>query len=221
MTFTSQRRAFEKGCLKALATRIKGSRWKKNQNAIFCKLDGYYFDVIVSVFLNDFKTSARMSAKPMSLDPLYWKITGLSDNNSEPLSFRTWGAFTCSGLPLVKTSMSDEHVSADLVANRVVEWASSQLEAALQILKAEKFSSLIAKNPNQVERGAYAISYITTLIDEGNLDIARKMAAAYANRSAQSVSRHTHGGRDFHEIAAEWIDSTKGISEEGLDIIQT
>ena len=208
MTFTSERRSLEKVLLKALSSTLKGSRWKKNQNAIYCEVDGYYFDVIVSVFLNDSRTKVRMSAKPMSLDKLYWQITGLDENNSEPLSFRTWGAFTCSGLPLVEKSIADEGVGPDNLARDVVEWADSQLDMALPKLEAEKFSSEVARHPNQVERGAYAVTYVTSLIEEGNLDAARQAAAAYADGSAQSVSRHTHVGRDFHEIAVEWIDST-------------
>ena len=208
MTFTSERRSFEKELLKALSPKLKGSRWKKKQNAIYCEVNGYYFDVIVSVFLNDSKTAVTMSAKPMSLDKLYWQITGLDDNNSEPLSFRTWGAFTCSGLPLVEKSIADEGVSADVLASEVVEWADSQFDTALPKLEAEKFSREVARHPNQVDRGAYAVTYVTSLIEEGDLDAARQMAAAYADGSAQSVSRHTHVGRDFHEIAVEWIDST-------------
>ena len=208
MTFTSERRSFEKELLKALSPKLKGSRWKKKQSAIYCEVNGYYFDVIVSVFLNDSKTTVTMSAKPMSLDKLYWQITGLDDNNSEHLSFRTWGAFTCSGLPLVEKSIADEGVSADVLASEVVEWADSQFDTALPKLEAEKFSCEVARHPNQVDRGAYAVTYVTSLIEEGDLDAARQMAAAYADGSAQSVSRHTHVGRDFHEIAVEWIDST-------------
>lgn len=207
MRFTSERRSLEKELLKTLSLKLKGSRWKKKQNAVYCQVNGYYFDVIVSVFLNDSKTTVTMSAKPISLDKLYWQITGLDDNNSEPLSFRTWGAFTCSGLPLADTSITDEGLCTDVLAIEVVEWANSQLDIALPKLEAEKFSSKVARHPNQVERGAYAVTYVTALIEEANLDAARQAAAAYADGSTHSVSRHTHVGRDFHEIAVEWIDS--------------
>ncbi|MEL7296319.1 MAG: hypothetical protein AAGJ86_01590 [Pseudomonadota bacterium] len=190
-----------------LSPKLKGSRWKKKQNAIYCEVDGYYFDVFINVFLNDSKTTFRMSAKPMSLDKLYWKITDLEDNDSQPLSFRTWGAFTCSGLPLDEKSIVDEGVNADVLASSVVEWAKSQVETALPKLDTESFSSAVARHPNQLERGAYAITYVTSLISEGNLDTARQAAVAYANGSAQSIGKHMHAGRDFHEIAVEWIDS--------------
>jgi hypothetical protein len=212
MTIASERRLFEKKLLKALSPKLKSTRWKKKQNAIYCEADGYYFDVFVSVFLNDLKTTIRMSAKPMSLDKLYWQITDLSSNNSEPLSFRTWGAFTCSGLPVAEESIVDEGLSPDSLAGKIVEWADAQLEIALPELVAENFSTAVARHPNQVERGAYAITYVTSLIEEGNFDAARQSAAAYADGTAQSVSRQTHAGRDFHEIAVDWINSTAGTS---------
>ena len=208
MTFSSERRSFEKEVLLALSPKLKGSCWKKKQNAIYCEVDGYYFDVFIRVFLNDAKTTVEISAKPMSLDKLYWQITELDDNNSQPLSFRTWGAFTCPGLPLDEKSIADEGVSADVLASKVLEWADSQVETTLPKLEAESFSSAVARHANQVERGAYAITYVTSLIAEGNLDAARQTAVAYADGSAQSVGKHTHVGRDFHEIAVEWIDST-------------
>ena len=70
----------------------------------------------------------------------------------------------------------------------------------------EKFSGAVAAHPNQVQRGAYAITYVTSLINEGDYGAARIAAAAYSDGSVQSVSRHTHAGRDFHQIAVEWLD---------------
>lgn len=212
MTFSKERRSLERDLLRALTPKLKGSRWKKKQNAIYCEVDGYYLDVLVGVFLNDSKTTFRMSAKPMSLDRLYWQITDLDDNHAQPLSFRTWGAFTCSGLPLGEESIADEGTRVDALAARVLAWADSQLESAMPRLQAESFSSAIARHPDQIERGAYAITYVTSLILEGDLDAARRAAVAYANGSAQSTVKHTHIGRDFHEVVVEWIDSTVGSS---------
>ena len=143
----------------------------------------------------------------MSLDKVYWKVTDLNNNNDEPLSFRTWGAFTCSGLPVAKKEFSDEGLSADELAALVVDWANAQRKATLSTIAKRRFSELIGQHPNQVERGAYAISYVASLIEEGDLESARNVAASYTNGSAQSVHSHTHLGKDFHEIAMHWIDS--------------
>lgn len=207
MTFSSERRSFEKDLLKVLPTKLKGSRWKKKQNAIFCELLGFYFDVFVSVFVNDRKTTFAMSAKPMTLDTHYWNITGLEANNSQPLSFRSWGAFTCPGLPLSRESIPDEGMGADVLARKLLEWADSQVETALHRLRAESFSSAVARHPNHVERGTYAITYVTSLIAEGNFKAARQAAVAYADGSVKSAHKQRHLGRDFHEIAVDWIDS--------------
>lgn len=208
MTRRAERQSFEKEVLKRLSIKLKGTRWKKNQNAVFCELDGYYVDVFVNVALNAEKTTVCFSAKPMSLDDLYWQITQLDDNKSQPLSFRSWGAFTCCALPLAEKTIEEEGVGSDSLASQVIEWADTQLETSLPKLRAKPFSSAVAEHPNQVERGAYAITYVTSLIDEGKLVAARQSAAAYADGSAQSVGQHRHFNKDFHEIAVDWIDST-------------
>ena len=212
MTIASERRSFEKELLNEISQKLKGSRWKKKQNSIFCEVDGYYVDVLISVFLNDSRSTARLSTKPMSLDELYWQITGLAGNESQPLSFRTWGAFTCAGLPVAEKTFFDKGISPAVLAGEILEWANAQFCTAIPELMAGEFSKAVARHPNQAERGAYAITYVTSLIDEGDLNAARQAAAAFANGTAQSVSRHTHAGRDFHEIAVDWIDSSTRTS---------
>lgn len=207
MTLRSERRSFEKEVLKSLAQSVKGSRWGKNKNALYCEHDGYYVEVFTSVFLNATQTTVRLSAKPMSLDVLYWEITDLSENKSEPLSFRTWGAFTCTGLPIVEESIADEALTADDLATLIVEWSDAQCDECLPRLATKEFSGAVAQHPNQIQRGAYAITYVTSLINEGDYGAARKAAAAYADGTMQSVSRHTHAGKDFHQVAVEWLDS--------------
>lgn len=113
---------------------------------------------------------------------------------------------TCPGLPVSEKSFVDEGLSANELANLVLDWADSQLSRKLSELGGKRFSGAVAQHPNQVVRGAYAISYVTALVDEGNIDAARRVAASYADGSAKSVSSHTHLGKDFHEIVVQWID---------------
>lgn len=207
MPLSSERRSFEKAVLKAIPSNLKGTGWKKAKNAIFCESGGFYIDVVLSVHLNATTTVAEMAAKPMSLDRVYWKVTDLNYNSAEPLSFRTWGAFTCPGLPVAEKAFADGELSANELAALVIDWANAQRTATLSDITEQSFSELVAQHPNQVERGAYAVSYVTSLIDEGDLDMARKIAASYSDGSAKSVCSHTHLGKDFHEIAAQWIDS--------------
>jgi hypothetical protein len=97
----------------------------------------------------------------MSLDKLYWQITDLDNNNLQPLSFRTWGAFTCPGLPVAEETIVDEGLSPDALAGEIVEWANAQLEITVPELVAETFSTVVERHPNQVERGAYAVTYVS------------------------------------------------------------
>lgn len=207
MAFYSERGRFEKEVLKAVASRIKGTRWKKNKNAIFCQIDGYYFDVFITSHRGEMKTFARISVKPMSLDSLYWKITKLGENDKQPMSFRSWGAFTCSGIPLLDTSIEDDGVVADRVASELLLLSDNCVGTALSELPEQEFSKVISSHPNQRARGAYAITHVVSLIEEGSLLKAKQTALGYLDGSLQSVAAHDHKGKDFHELAIEWIDS--------------
>jgi len=207
LTRQSERRLFEKNVMNAIGALVKATEWNKSKSAIFCVLSDFYFDARISVHMNQKLSTIQLMAKPMSLDSLYWKIVELPDNASEPLSFRTWGAFTCSGLPVAEIAIDDEQLSAEDVARQAFELTVLESEKAIDRLKSKQFSEAIAEHPNQRERGAYAISYVVALIDEDLIELARESASAYASGSQNSVMKHTHRGVDFHSLAVRWIDT--------------
>lgn len=193
--------------MKAVAAAAKTTRWKKSKSAVFCVLDDLYVDARISVHLNKNVTAVQLCAKPMRLDSLYWKVVELPDNEREPLSFRTWGAFTCPGLPVAEIAIDDEHLSAGDVAQQALNWVETESENASVRVNSRQFSEAISEHPNHQERGAYAISYVVSLIDEGSIDAAREMASTYESGDQESVMKHTHQGVDFHSLAMRWIDS--------------
>ena len=209
--FGKLRTAFEKNLLKAVASRMKGRIWKKAQNVIFCKKNDYYYSVSIGTFRNDEKTRLSFSIKPMNIDPLFWEIMNMPENEKEPLSFRTWGAFTCAEIPTEEKLILDGSANEQELAEEIVLWADKQLEDFDSQSTERKFSNLIKDHENQRERGAYSISLVTTLIAEGEFDKARKLASSYDSGKLQSVSSMMNEGKSFHAHAVDWIDNNKSV----------
>ncbi len=173
---------------------------------MFRMLDGFFVAIRTHVFYNRNQTSVVLEVKPMRLDSLYWRIAGLEENEQKPLSFRAWAAYRCPGLPLAETTFSDDEPDAQALAETILEWADKTARRAVAELSNMSFADAVAKHPDQAERGAYAITLVTALIDERKWQEARQTARAFADESRISVHRHRHLGRDFHELALEWID---------------
>jgi len=155
--------------------------------------------------MNSEKNASELRFKPMAIDPLYWRIVGLEDNLKEPLSFRAWGAFCCDTLPICATELVGE---AEGVAEKMVKWIDEQSKFLVTGINNSNFSAAILNHENQIERGAYAISLVVSLIEEGDIKEAKRLANLYAAGRLESVHKQNHLGKDFHQIALEWLESS-------------
>jgi len=72
-------------------------------------------------------------------------------------------------------------------------------------LSETNFSNSIMNHNNQIEIGAYAISLVTSLIDEKSYEEVYSIAKKYAEGKLKSFRSHTHAGKGFNELAIEWI----------------
>ena len=203
----NQRTAFERQVLAALGTLLRGSPWKKSKCAIFGKFGDYYQDVMISVHRNSERTTATLRSKPMAVDPILWDILGMPENQSEPLSFRTWSAFTCSGLPLVESELEVRGQTPEDVAANAFEFVVSNRTLLEERLKLASYSDLLGSHPNQIARGAYAVTLVASLIHETNEQEARRLASGYASGSLMSCTEFSSAGLSFHEHALRWLDA--------------
>ena len=208
-TLYRERSNFERALLLELKSRLKGSPWKLKSCALYKANGALYQDIFLSVHRNAAATVGVHRIKPMTLDPLLWEILGIPENVDEPLSFRTWGAFTCAGLPLAEVSLESAGHSAQAVAEATRSLCGSADERAEQQLHAAPFSSLVAAHPDQVERGAYAVTLVTSLIAEGSLELAAREAHAYASGAKQTCANLSSEGKSFHELALGWLESAR------------
>lgn len=80
----------------ALRRSIVGTKWRCFGGILFTDHLGWFVEVVSAVWIPSRRTVARIHVKPMAIDPIFWDIVGLLENNKLPLSFRAIGAWTCS-----------------------------------------------------------------------------------------------------------------------------
>jgi hypothetical protein len=208
-TFYRQRADFEKQLLAELTPRLTKTKWRKRSCALFNQSGDYYQDLFISVHRNSTITTAELRFKPMALDPILWDVLGIPENLEMPLSFRTWGAFVCRSLPIFSTQVEQQGDTPAIVADRLIALCHEKSEFFKEALGNASFSNIVATHPNQVERGAYAVTLVTSLINEGNLRLARDTAHAYASGALFSCSQLTVSGKSFHQFALDWLTAGK------------
>lgn len=205
-----RQRVFEKELLRALGPAIKGTSWKKSGTALYMQSGSFFQDFVISVRLHEEKVGIFQTFKPMALDFLLWDILGIAENASEPLSFRTRGAFTCIGLPIHEELLEQADDPVDMAAN-LVGIAKNNESLFQELLQAGNYSALLAKHPNQVERGAYAVTLVTSLINDGDYDAAACLASEYDSGRRHSAYQVSSLGVSFHRLALNWLDAGKSL----------
>lgn len=204
-TYRKERSLFEADQLKALKNEIKGSGWRIKQNIAFIELDGLLIQANIGVNKLKQQTRVTLAIKPMSLDPTYWNIVGLEDNNSAPLSFRAWGVFVCSSLPVNERVLEDQAGCPATLAEQIFAYMAESLENRERLFSFRSFSSIVSVHPQYIKNGAHAISLVVSLIDEQKFAQANTLANKYVTKELTSCNNHNHLGKDFHELAMQWL----------------
>lgn len=135
----------EREWLAALRGAARGSGWGQKQGALF-RQEGAWF---VAGHLRMLTTPdgprphAEILAKPMALDPLYWRDMSLSENARQPLSFRYWGAFVC-GTPVLDVRALPADGDAEARAAALIAALDAMLPDLMVRLAEVPFSTLAA-----------------------------------------------------------------------------
>ena len=103
-------------------TLVKEYKLKKRDYMIWKVKDGLFFDMYSSVLEQDDICKCRVKAKvkPLWADDLLWDILGMSENKNEPLSLRSNGAFTVSGVTVFE------------IECELPNWETNELRGCLQ-----------------------------------------------------------------------------------------
>ncbi len=201
----ASRASFEKACLSEVSKLLKGASWKRKQNTAFCSCDGYFFIAALNVHRNAARSVASLEVKPLVVDEILWDIMEMSENNGEPLSFRARGAFTCPALPMKERDLEEGHASEREIAAAFVAFSNQAMEEARILLRRREFLELLLNHSNHLERGSYAITQITCLIQNARYMEAKNIAEEYVNGVRSSSFRLSIRGESFEQMALTWL----------------
>jgi len=176
MTLAQKRRCgkkFSSEVMKNAISILRQNGWRKKSAWFFKAEQGWYYSAFVTAGYaaqyNELRINSALTIKPLAVDIINWSVTGLEANADMPLSFRSNGAFTLSGLPITKGLVDIEHdkigVSAKALANYIIE----QEAFANNVIENKLFSDLVRTyNEDQDDRFKQQALYWTALISEGS-----------------------------------------------------
>jgi len=197
---------FSKELDTAIKVQFKGTGWRKKKFSVFKEIDDSFFvvDFIASIGR---KVQVRIKTKPMELDPLFWEIFKLPDNNKQPLSFRAWGVFVSPSVWIYENTICFENQDIDLVASKLMDLTINEVESYKKEWDSKPFTVRLLRSSLYKKRGPYAVSHILGMICEGKLDKAREIALRYESGELQGGGTKSHlGGETFERLAVNWID---------------
>jgi len=196
------RHAYRRALAKAVRASSKGTEWRSVDGCLFRKHDGWFISVCPAVYIFDEVTKIQTFVKPMSIDPIFWDLVGLNENNAQPLSFRLNGAWTCRPPAFAEIEVAED-VDANVVAKRMLHIANAQLDAVREHFSAEAFLAICQAGNS--ERGAYLPCVVTTLITLGR--------QGDALTACEQASIKSHGGGflmpegSFTQVSERWLKS--------------
>lgn len=186
----------------ALKQRAKGSGWRFAGNTIFRQEDGWMLAATPRpTWQRGVKN--RLLVKPMALDPIFWEIVGLEENNNTPLSFRIYGAWILSPPSIVEfknARMVDPVKLADAAFAWTEKWR-------LQNLSSYSVDKLLAQlGPLEKTSGHYRSVSICLLILQGDFQRARTLCDADPSDAGGFWSV---GSGSFYTQAKRWLAENK------------
>ena len=186
-------REFEQ-CLKELA---KSSGWKFANGTLF-RIEGDWFVDVVPRLLWQRGVVARLRAKPLSVDPVFWRIVGLEENERLPLSFRANGAWVLRAPSREAHIDAEERDPAKLAAATVVRAADYAAE-----VRSSPTESLIGEIEGLGDRSKhFAALEVCLRIALGDLEGALRLCITAEDGSSGGYQT---GDKGFFEQARDWI----------------
>jgi hypothetical protein len=157
----SARVACQRSLKKSLRTQAKGAEWKAIDAWLFQQRDGWFISVLPCVWVTPKRTQAKISVKPMAIDPIFWDLVGLPENRKMPLSFRASAAWACHP-PCFAEIDVEEHEDTAVLADRVIAVANEQMDRMLRTWSVDAFLSHCQHSG--VRWGTYLPCTVTTLV---------------------------------------------------------
>lgn len=199
----SARHAYRRSLEKAVRAISKGSDWRSVEGCLFREKAGWFVSVSPSVHIFERKTYAIASVRPMAIDPIFWNVVGLPENQKMPLSFRCNGAWVCHP-PYFSETAIQESEYVEIVATRLLEVADQSLKTILDGWSLEDF--MLFCEERVAEGGNYLPCVVTALLALGREHEAL-MACDKAKSSGDDGGFLVPEGT-FTDIAIAWINAS-------------
>lgn len=216
--FSKQRKEFTKARDAALSVARKGTVWRKYSAWLYCRRDGVFIDALYMESRHEEKTSVCVCAKPLELDSLFWRITGLVENERGPPSLRANGAFTCWVPPILEEVIDDDVLDPAESARKLVAVAEAGADMAVVKLGSKPFSELLEEDVAGCDATAaqrWGPTYVTSLIMDGrSSDAMLAIHDVQAGKVQPRTNFYPHvlgqdDRRDFFDLALEYIESAQ------------
>jgi hypothetical protein len=110
----------------SLKSRARDAGWRYAAGEIF-RREGDWFVCNLPSLAWGRGAWARLTVKPMALDPLFWEIVGLSENNALPLSFRANGAWVLRPEWHVG-AIATQETAVEKLADQMLDWSNRQID---------------------------------------------------------------------------------------------
>lgn len=107
----------------AIKRGVKAAGWRFSAGCLFRQRGNWFVSALPSLLWQRGAIVMSMS-KPMDIDPIFWDIVGLPENNALPLSFRANGAWVLRP-PQPNTYVALEEGDPEKLAEAVIAWADS------------------------------------------------------------------------------------------------
>lgn len=192
-------KAFEKE-LKRLA---KGSGWRSAQGTLFRQYGDWFLSNMPTLAYRQ-GVIVRWTYKPMEIDPLFWRIFNLEENNKMPLSFRDQGAWTVR--PLTTPKYISQNTTDPLqLAVDTLDFSNERLD---QIGSFTIENMLAEIEPLDSTKGMQRTISVCLLLLLGRANEALDLCGKYdpgVHVFERDSGGFTHGDRTFFDAAREWI----------------
>ena len=197
----------------ALKRDARDAGWRYARGTIF-RQSGDWFISFLPSLLWERGAVVHMMVKPMTVDPLFWDIVGLSENRRMPLSFRATGAWVLRP-PSTENYVGLDTIDVELLAEDVVDWGHRQMSQILSSISIE--SMLAALSGNHQVRAYRALAICLHILAK---DVDRALELCRLGEPDTSPLMKENGGFTTHnsdgsvstflDQARDWIDRQRG-----------
>lgn len=201
------RHAFSRALVKAVREAAKGTGWRCNGGMLFRELNGWFFHAYPGVIIYRRETTASLRVKPMAIDPIFWDLVNMPENQEQSLSFRALGAWVCQAPTVEEAAINEFDMDPAATAAEFVRWTQNAAERALRSLTLEAFADLVDRAQRPGPFNPFHATKLVTQILMGRSDEALQL-------SSEAVQSGNVGGGltsegSFSEMALKWLDAQR------------